>query len=75
MTKEAPESKSFVPEVPGVSTSHSHTTHASVHRNGSWGAIISIAIILTMVIVVAFYSWGKRITEQRAVQAQIQSTN
>ena len=69
MTKEAPESKSFVPEVQGVNTSHSHATHASVHRNGSWGAIISIAIVG------AFYSWGKRITEQRAVQAQIQSTN
>ena len=71
MTKEVPESKSFVPEVPGNHTPHK--THSSVHRNGSWGAIISIAIILTMVIVGAFYSWGERISQQRAVQLQLQS--
>ena len=47
----------------------------SVHRNASWGAIISITIILTMVIVGAFYSWGQRISEERAVQTQLQSTN
>ncbi len=45
----------------------------TVHREASWGAIISIAIILTMVIVGAFYSWGQRISEERAVQAQLQS--
>ena len=73
MTKKIAESKSFVPEVTGATDSH--TTHSSVHRNGSWGAIISIAIILTMVIVGAFYSWGERITQQRAVQAQLHSTN
>jgi uncharacterized protein HemX len=43
----------------------------TVHRNASWGAIISITIILAMVIVGAFYSWGQRIAEQKAVQAQI----
>ncbi len=44
----------------------------TVHRNASWGAIISITIILAMVIVGAFYSWGQRIAEQKVVQAQIQ---
>ena len=45
----------------------------SIHRNASWGALISITIILAMVIVGAFYSWGKRIREQRAIQTQLQS--
>ena len=45
----------------------------TVHRNASWGAIISITIILAMVIIGAFYSWGQRISEQRAVQATLQS--
>lgn len=30
----------------------------------SWGAIISIIIIVLMIIVGAFYAWGKRIAEQ-----------
>ena len=42
----------------------------SVHRNASWGAIISITIILAMVIIGAFYSWGQRINEQRTTQVQ-----
>jgi len=29
----------------------------------SWGAVISIVIILIMIIVGAFYTWGKRISE------------
>ena len=62
-----PESKSFVPDVSGK------PENQSVHRNGSWGALISITIILAMVIIGAFYSWGQRIAEQRAVQTQLQS--
>jgi len=30
----------------------------------SWGALISIIIIVLMIIVGAFYAWGKRITEE-----------
>lgn len=30
----------------------------------SWGAVISIFIIVMMIVVGAFYSWGKRIAEQ-----------
>ena len=29
----------------------------------SWGALISIIIIVLMIIIGAFYSWGKRIAE------------
>jgi uncharacterized protein HemX len=45
----------------------------SIHRNASWGALISITIILAMVIVGAFYSWGKRIRETQAVESQLQA--
>ena len=45
----------------------------TVHRNASWGAIISITIILAMVIIGAFYSWGQRISQVRATEAQAQS--
>lgn len=32
----------------------------------SWGALISIVVIVLMIIIGAFYSWGARIAEQRA---------
>lgn len=31
----------------------------------SWGAVISIVVIVLMIIIGAFYSWGKRIAEQQ----------
>ncbi len=33
----------------------------------SWGAIISIVIIVLMIIIGAFYSWGKRIAQENAL--------
>lgn len=30
----------------------------------SWGALISIIVIVLMIVLGAFYSWGKRISEQ-----------
>jgi amino acid transporter len=35
----------------------------------SWGTVISIIIIVLMIIIGAFYSWGKRIAEQNAFVA------
>lgn len=35
----------------------------------SWGAIISIIIIVLMIIIGAFYAWGKRIAQQNALTA------
>lgn len=29
----------------------------------SWGALISIGVIVLMVVVGAFYAWGKRVSE------------
>jgi hypothetical protein len=68
-----PKTKSFVPDVEDSKNDpHSADPH-SIHRNASWGAIISITIILTMVIVGAFYSWGQRISQERALEAQLHS--
>ncbi|OIO51203.1 hypothetical protein CO131_01400 [Candidatus Kaiserbacteria bacterium CG_4_9_14_3_um_filter_50_16] len=35
----------------------------------SWGALISIIIIVLMIIIGAFYAWGQRIAEQNALTA------
>lgn len=35
----------------------------------SWGAVISIIIIMLMIITGAFYAWGKRIAQERALTA------
>jgi len=33
----------------------------------SWGAIISIIIIVCMIIIGAFYAWGERITNENSL--------
>lgn len=33
----------------------------------SWGALISIVIIVLMVTIGAFYAWGKRIAETKVI--------
>ena len=35
----------------------------------SWGAFLSIVIIVLMIIVGAFYAWGKRIAQEQALTA------
>lgn len=34
----------------------------------SWGAVISIVVIVAMIVTGAFYAWGKRITEQKQLE-------
>ena len=64
---ETPEAQNpLVKDIP-----ESHT----VHRNASWGAVISIVIILAMVIIGAFYSWGQRISEEKSAQNQVPASN
>lgn len=36
-------------------------------KQQSWGTVISIAVIVLMIVVGAFYAWGKRIAEERAL--------
>lgn len=33
----------------------------------SWGVVISIIIIVLMIVIGAFYSWGKRIAQENAL--------
>ncbi len=35
----------------------------------SWGVVISIVIIVLMIVIGAFYAWGKRIAEEKALFA------
>jgi hypothetical protein len=35
----------------------------------SWGVVISIVIIVLMIIIGAFYAWGKRIAQEDALTA------
>jgi len=46
----------------------------TVTKNASWGAIISIVIILAMVIIGAFYAWGQRISEEHSVETETVSS-
>ena len=34
-------------------------------KQQSWGTVIAIVIIVVMVVIGAFYAWGKRVAEQR----------
>lgn len=36
-----------------------------------WGVVISIVVIVTMIIVGAFYAWGKRISEEQILPTSI----
>ena len=44
------------------------TTQAMPSRRAqSWGAVISIIIIVLMIVGGAFYSWGKRVAETNSI--------
>ena len=36
-------------------------------KQQSWGVVISIVIIVLMIVIGAFYSWGKRIAQENAL--------
>jgi hypothetical protein len=55
-----PSSEEHLPET--------HHSLPSVERQ-SWGAVISIIIIVLMIVVGAFYAWGKRLSELRVETA------
>lgn len=40
----------------------------------SWSTIISIVIIILMIVVGAFYTWGKKLAEHRAIIDQLNGT-
>jgi hypothetical protein len=35
----------------------------------SWGAALSIVVIMLMIIIGAFYAWGKRVAQENALTA------
>lgn len=39
------------------------TTHTPGKTNASWGAVIGVILVLALLIVGAFYFWGKRVSE------------
>ncbi len=47
---------------------------APTPKQQSWGAMASIIIIVFMIVIGAFYTWGKRIAEERALQLQTTTT-
>ncbi len=49
-------------------------TPASSAPKASWGAIISIVVILAMIVIGAFYSWGKRVDQEHSTQPIATST-
>ncbi len=57
-------------------TDHSNTpipmiesTASEQHENkGSVGSVIAILLIVSLLVIGAFYVWGQRISEQRATQ-------
>lgn len=56
-------------------TTETDVQETTIRRNASWGAIISIIVILLMVIVGAFYAWGERLDQQRQIQVIEHSSN
>lgn len=36
-------------------------------KQQQWGVVISIVIIVLMIVIGAFYSWGKRIAQENAI--------
>ena len=43
-------------------------------KQQSWGTIISLLIIVAMIVVGAFYAWGKRIAAEQALIEAASST-
>ena len=67
--------KAFIPpEEPTIETGAGNTFGGTLSgtpspKAQSWGTVISIIIIVLMVVIGAFYAWGKRIAQERAIIA------
>lgn len=44
-----------------------YTEHMPPPKNASYGALISIVLILFIIVVGAFYVWGERISQRQPV--------
>lgn len=52
---------------------HVARVQAAASRNASWGTIVVLIVILAMIITGAFYTWGKRVAEEKALMEEIES--
>ena len=43
---------------------------APIAKNASWGVVISIIVIVLMILIGAFYSWGQRVAQQHPEAVQ-----
>jgi hypothetical protein len=47
------------------------TTAARSAEQNSWGALIAIVVIMAIVVVGAFYAWGKRVAQEHGLPATV----
>lgn len=59
--------KTTTPAMPGAKSDLAPGVPSS--KRQSWGAVLSIIVIMLMIIIGAFYTWGKRIAEQNQIPA------
>jgi hypothetical protein len=52
---------------------HVRQVQAAASRNASWGTIIVIVVMLGMIVTGAFYAWGKRVAQEEAYEALLES--
>jgi hypothetical protein len=46
-----------------------NTPEVPSEKQNSWGALIAIVVIMAIIVVGAFYAWGKRVAEERGLPA------
>lgn len=52
---------------------HVERVQAAASKNASWATIIVLFVIMVMIITGAFYAWGKRVAEERALMEAVES--
>lgn len=57
------------PQVPVITPTATFATPSP--KQQSWGALISIIIIVCMVVIGAFYAWGERIADDKEISDPI----
>jgi hypothetical protein len=63
---------------PQGGASGEHSTQGNVlakmptRKQQSWGAVISIVIIILMIVIGAFYAWGERVSKEQPLPVPVQ---